>query len=287
MRAFLFFEKGEKMDSIELYDGYRWIKRKVSDCDESVRGMPARCPECKQPAIFCSGPVLGPYYRSDMHLPTCGVAKGGRTFFIQDGYEIRLKDILSAVDGPYLPPEQRPVSPGKDTLPARHTEDEPSLDNYTITGPLIAKTCKTVYEAVKEMSPYDHITPDITVREFLVDDSTIEYHRTHGLSNVHMMMAKIFHIRGLEPPLPSDPKYIYLRDPYTWNSSDAIYYKLRCNEPSQDKHFRDLLFSEKSVGKIVIFIGKVIKVPNDTYKIYEVTPLARARYCFVNLRDYD
>ena len=244
------------MDEVELQIQGQWIRFEVKDCDESVRGLSARCPQCKQPATFCCGPEKGPYYRSDLHLPTCGIPKGGKVFHIEDGYDIRLNDVLAAKDSPYLPPGIEPDGPKSGPTPNPDLEGI-SVDNFTVIGPIAARTCSTIYKIVKKMDLKANITPDITREKFLVDEETIAYHRLNGLNGVHMMIGVRFNLRAMDPPLPRKEEYIYLRDPYSWNRKDAIYYRLRCEEPTQHEYFAKTILSSENPSRFIIFIGKV------------------------------
>lgn len=267
------------MRTAQVWINMAWYMMDAATCDDSIRDLPARCPECGQPAIFCHGPKKGPFFRSDVHLPSCGLAIGGRKFHIRDGCDIRLKDVLSAEDGPYTPPASARNDQATRSNDTHTPQPEDSPDNITVYGPAILRTCSTIFREIRNMQLEDHITPDLTVKEFVVDERTIQYHRDNGLSGVHLMTGVRFDIHSLEPKLPQEDGYIYLRDPYTWSRRKVIYYKLRCAEPSQNEHFRKLVLSPVTAGRLFAFIGKVKIIPNDTYVIYEVSPLARARYC--------
>lgn len=267
------------MNSALVFFFNAWRKINADECDDSIRNLPIICSECGQPAIFCHGEKKGSYFRSDAHLPSCGLAKGGRVFHVQDGCDIRLKDVLSAVDGPYTPPcsNRNGQETSSNNTPMLQQEDTP--DNITVYAPATARTCSTIFRVVRNMPLEAHITPNLIVQEFAVDNRTIEYHRLNGLSGVHLMTGVRFDIKSMDPPIPQDDGYIYLRDPYTWSRKKAIYYKLRCGESSQNEHFRKVVLSPENAGRLFAFIGAVKRVPHDTYTIYEVNPLARARYC--------
>ena len=266
------------MNTVELYIDGKWVKINTSECNDSYRRYPARCPECKQPAILCHGPERGLYFRSDLHLPSCGMASGGRTFTTHDGYVFKLKNLLNACDGPYVPPKENMRGEGAETSRIIDDKEQP-VDNCTKTSKMSLRTCSTMYKACANMPADHHITPTLTVGSFMVREDTIEQHRMAGLTGVHMLIAVRFNFKAMEPPLPPDKNFIYLRDPYTWGKNNAIYYKIRFAEKTQHRHFLENIFSERNSGRIFVFVGKVKRVQNKNYTIYEVSPLASMRFC--------
>ena len=268
------------MNSAEILIDGRWEEKKASECNDAYRRYPIRCRECKQPAILCNGTAIKLYFRSDLHLPGCGMASGGRTFTTRDGYEFRLDDILNACDGPYVPPNEHSHGEGSETSKKIGDEEE-SADNSTITTTMSLRTCSTMYRACANMPADHHIKPDLTVGSFMVRGDSIDHHRRVGLTGVHMMIAARFNIKAMDPPLPPDKNCIYLRDPFTYSRQDAFYYKIRFAEKTQHRHFCETIFSVRNAGRCFVFIGKVTRLKNDHYNIYEISPLASRRFCII------
>lgn len=109
---------------------------------------------------------------------------------------------------------------------------------------------------------------------FLVDNRTIYNCRQNGFNNeIRLVTTTRFRPSTLRNA-PHKERYILLRDAFSRNNDDAIYFLIRIKEPSQYAKFCSLLFGTKahpekrSPKKHIRLLAKWHRIANQRYHVY-------------------
>ncbi|MGM9602733.1 MAG: hypothetical protein ACI3W5_14270 [Faecousia sp.] len=269
---------------------------------ESDRNYTYRCASCKAPAtlVICSD--KDNYFRSDEHIVDCPVAKGHKLLRINTSTEIDLDSILTYEDhDPSL--EEVPPSDGgpDDFSPGPNAQEDPDADLRL--DPNATHTIRSAGGMFKELIEKhgDSYIDDYTARAvdsiFLRRDTLRKFKDDWG-SPTKLVVTKRCSPRNLNYRIPVPDGYVVLRDAYSRDDEDAIYFVVRMVHPKHDRKFKERLFGRteksesgeplKGVGKdphrnIVIF-ANWHKENHSHYQVYRADLNSRM-VAYVNAPD--
>ena len=266
-----------------------WTTKTATELTEADRTAICRCVQCKARAF----PVMPPdptkrkyHFRSNCHVPGCGLAEGGKTFKITEGYEIKYHDAINHKDKPLLPIVPPSPRPGTNPKSGPSEQEDEREDNYTVYEQKMVHACGTIYKAICDMRLTDYIEEGLQVKDFIVDKRTIETVRTEGIGDRKMIVCRRCAVNQIFPPIPRRKGYVILRDAFTHDDAQSIYIYAKMQESTHDQQFRDKLFGNREKGikrdphKVIVLLVSFNPIPNEYYSLYEISPLSSARIAF-------
>lgn len=267
------------------------IYKFARDCTEADRSLDFRCPICNRPVYLRFGEYRKNHFYGD-HLNGKECKMPARVKVAPDGHVLNLEAMLGYSDKPILPkvataPEEEG---GADYSKVPETDNDNSGDDEVIIpGMVHLNRILPLYRYIQTLGGNDilDVDSDLTVSDFVVNEKTIFSCRKDGINKQsRLVMTRRFKPDNL-PNAPRKPGYIMLRDAFTRDDKDAIYFLVRLAEPSQDKKFHDLLFGSEADGvvkcpkKHIILLATWTRVANKNYQVYEAVINSRC-YAFVD-----
>ena len=266
------------------------INKFARDCTEADRDQDFYCPICGNPVYLRLGPMRRNHFFGD-HLngEECKLPKNVKV--TPEGYVFNLAAMLDYKD--------RPITPGPTKGPGGENGGfgggEPGGDGSNeedvtyISGMIHLNRIVPLYTRLCNLGENDviDVDNDLTVSDFVINEKTIFSCRKEGINKqIRLVTARRFRPNNL-PDAPRKPGYVLLRDAFTRDDKDAIYFLVRLAEPSQDKKFHDLLFGSEADGvvkcpkKHIILLATWTRVANKNYQVYEAVINSRC-YAFVD-----
>lgn len=278
-----------------------WELVSASSLGEADRNSCFRCASCKAPAILVIRSEYDNYFRSDGHSVDCPVAMGHKIIRLTTRTQIDLDAILNYVDSDpgrcsEDPPEHLPDDTVNDDPP-----DDPDSDTRLDTD--ATYTIRSVSGMFRELSTKMGSSPmdDFTARDvnsiFLRSDTLQSMKANWGLP-VKLVVTKRCFPSRLQIPVPNG--YVILRDAYSRNDEDAIYFVVKMAHPAHNEKFKRQIFGmpvvnpldmageKKRVGKDphrnIAILANWQRVPHSHYQIYRAD-LNSKMVAFVNAPD--
>ena len=276
------------MEKAEMKVGENWKEVYAKDMSEKDRHAKFRCCVCHMDAhLALPKEGIENYFFSNNHLDDCYMAEGGKTFITREGVKYKVDDLLRAKDKPIPEGGKGDGEPGpKPGTGEPHPKEELPVDNKTKKAQTEVKSCSSFYRNMRASETTDFIKEEVmTVGDTIVDYRTIGESRRKTLSGVKLVIGT-----KCRPPfkLPKEYRgYVVVRDPYIKKGEEAKanYYLLKCEEPSNDKAFKNKFYDKKN--KYCAAFGRIKDAKIEGYKVYEMQPLAKARFCFLTENEID
>ncbi len=279
-----------------------WNLVHAANLDNSDRTDQYRCVSCHAPSTLAICLEKENYFLSKEHSIDCPEAKGHKLIRLKSRTEIDLDAILNYEDHDppvkkHTPPGEKAGGSGLESEPPDDPDTDLRVDpnaTYTI------RSASGMYRELIERHGSDFID-SIAAKEvdsiFLRRDTFQKFKSDWG-NPMKLVVTKRCFPQKLKYNIPIPEGYVILRDAYSHNDEDAIYFMVRMCHPEHDKKFKGRLFGHtekdeagnviKGVGKdprrnIVIF-AHWSKVPHSHYQIYR-TELNSRMVVFANVFD--
>lgn len=262
----------------------------AKDCTEADRGLDFRCPLCKNPVFLRIGPMRKNHFFGD-HIDGVECKLSSKVRVAPEGYVYNLKAMMDYKDRPILFKEpdvgdsDEEPEPGEDTPVEVDTKDEEII----IPGMVHISRIIPLYNHLCALRANDIIDVDrnLAVSDFVVNEKNISTCRESGIAKqVRLVTARRF-VPSNIPNAPRKKGYVLLRDAFSRDDKEALYFLVRLPEPSQDEKFRDLLFGNEKAGiakspkKRILLLAEWKPISNPAYHVYQADLNSRC-YAFVN-----
>lgn len=266
------------------------INKFARDCTEADRDQDFYCPICGNPVYLRLGPMRRNHFFGD-HVSgkECKLPKNVKV--TPEGYVFNLAAMLDYKDRPITPgPTKGPGGENGGFGGGEPGGDGPDEEDVTyISGMIHLNRIVPLYNHLCNLGENDVIGVDneLTVSDMFLNNNNIAFCRENGIANqLKLVVARRF-APGNLPNAPHMSGYVLLRDAFSWDDKDALYFLVRLPEPSQDKRFRDCLFGNERDGiaknpkKHILLLAEWKHVPNSTYHVYQADLNSRC-YAFVD-----
>ena len=276
------------MQTALLYINGSWDPYVAEYITADYKKYPCKCIGCDQSATLCiCGGSRKNYFMSNHHTPGCDYAFGGKINKAPKRRIPKIIEMMEHEDKPIVFKDPKDEEPTQEPDKAKDTDDEDEpIDNMTDDSDVELHVCSTIYNALREMGPNEMLDIGLPRKEYLINLESIQDARTEILTG-----PKMFVTTKTSVPFEKSSTFFCLRDAYTAEPEHSIYVLIRFDEPTVYEEFIAKIIGNKEKGikmdprQYIVVAGEIVrKVPNDTYTIYELSPLSKARYCFTNKR---
>ena len=249
----------------------KWETVYAPDCDDSIKREILRCCSCLAPSRFALGQKKSNCFFSNEHRPDCPEAKNHKLIRINTHTQIDISAILNFVDGDVerrgggVPPGGGAAGGGEEELPPDEALDYRLDPDATHT----IRSARGMYYELLEKRGGSYID-DFSAREvdsiFLRRDTLHDLKKNWGCPE-KLVVAKRCLPDKLEYKIPVPKGYVLLRDAYSTDDEDAIYFLVRMKHPEHDKIFKEKLFGKKPDEESSLSMGgKTKRVGKDPHK---------------------
>ena len=247
----------------------------AEDCNEADRGKPYSCPECGCSMFLRMGIGIKKHFYGD-HATDCKTGSGKyRLAVTETGHILALDALLKHVDTP-VPDEEIATPVGKQGKheSSPETEDE----KFTIFAPGIKAltNIRSMYDYALS-SPLNEVIDvetGLTCKDFIVNGNTIFDCRRNGFDGEVRLAVTSRIAPSTLKNAPHKQGYILLRDAFSRDNNDAIYFLIRIKEPSQYDKFRKLLFGTKEQPELkcpkkrILLLANWRRLSGTDYHVY-------------------
>ena len=262
----------------------------AKDCSEADRFKPYFCPECGCSMFLRMGDIKEKHF-SGNHVDDCDIGTGHyKTSVTTTGYVLSIEALLKHKDKPVSLADEEVITrgDGHNNLKAKPKNEE---DIFTVFVPSTRylNNIKSIYRYIAKL-PLDcviDVDSGLSCRDFLVNGNTIFSCRRDGFEKeVRLVVAS----RISPSALVNAPKmqgYLLLRDAYSRDNNEAIYFLVKIDEPSQYEKFRRLLFGTKenpalkSPSKHILLLANWRRMSGTKYHVYYADINAKS-YAFID-----
>lgn len=279
----------------------KWELVYAVNLDTPDRKHQYRCASCHASASLAICSDKDNYFLSHEHTVDCPVGRGHKLLRITTRTEIDLDAILEYEDHDptpgYTPPEGE-AEGGELNL---DDQDDPNADlRLDPDATRTVRSASGMYRELMERHGGDSVDSfaNRQVDSIFFRRDTFRKFKADWGSPQKLVVTKRCSPKNLKHKIPAPNGYVILRDAYSHEDEDAIYFLVKMHHPEHDRRFKDRLFGHterneagdeiRGVGRdphrnIVIF-ATWNKFPHSHYQIYRAELNSRM-VAFVNAPD--
>lgn len=260
----------------------------AKDLKDEDRNKEFICPCCANPMFLRICDKKEKHF-AGFHSENCFIANEQyRISVAANDYILGLDAILKHKDTPIKGEEHSDAAVAANPIAAKTKEAEKPFELFR-SGSKILRSVTSIYNYIKSISLGDliDIESGLTVSDFILDERTIYKCRKNGFDDeVRLVVATRTAPSRLTNP-PRKDGYILLRDAFSRNDNEAIYFLVKLNEASQFKKFKELLFGtvnhpeKKSSKKHIVLLANWKRISDTAYHVYYADLNAKS-YAFVD-----
>lgn len=267
----------------------KWETVYAPDCDESIKKEVLRCCSCLAPSGFALGQKKSNCFFSNEHRPDCPEAKNHKLIRINIHTQIDLSAILNFVDRE-AEPRGRGGDPEGGAAGGGEEELHPDEDMDYRLDPDATRTIRSArgmyYELLEKRG--DSYIDDFSVKEvdaiFLRRENLKQLKLDWG-DALKLVVAKRCLLEKLKYRIPVPEGFVVLRDAFSRDDEEAIYFVVRMRNHTANRQFKEKLFGHteivgegaeakkvKGIGKDrhknIVMLGEWKRVPHKHYIVY-------------------
>ena len=280
----------------------KWEPVSARELTEADRNELYRCESCLAEASLVIGTDRENHFRSTCHHADCPVAsEHSRVLRLKAGTAIDIDAILEYEDRPIIKKPKDPT-PDPGTGAPNDPQSDDNDDDYRLVpdGLLYIRSASGMYRALAEKQGHDYIddVTDQEVNSIFLCRETLRRFKSNWGDAAKLVVTKRCDPKKLKAKIPCPNRYVILRDAYSTDDEDAIYFIVRMAHPDHDRVFKDRLFGHTQINddgtkvngigrdkhrNIVIF-AKWRKIKHTHYRVY-MAELNSRSVAYVNAPD--